>query len=221
MLEVSVVNVGVHSKETLEDHFYYVHEVAREGHAQRARKHLLIVQLRLHPRHQEVDVLCGGHLQRRLHVLPVRPQILVLGARAHGRTGLSGAKLSQNAVQHVDLVVKFNSVHGEPFVQILASWQFDRYLHITAAECHPRDLLQTIATSAFANLLLLLEGFSFINACHMRPRLNLLIHIRLLDLDIIVLRSFFIYHFKFKLLIYTTIKHPHNFALTILTGTSV
>ena len=59
VLEVSVVDVRVHSEQPLEDHLDNVQEVLGEGHTNRTREDLLVVQLILHPSHQEVDVLLG------------------------------------------------------------------------------------------------------------------------------------------------------------------
>ena len=57
VLEVRVVDVRVHSEQPLEDHLDYAHEVFGEGHAQNLREDLLVAQLILHPRHQEINVL--------------------------------------------------------------------------------------------------------------------------------------------------------------------
>ena len=61
VLEVSVVDVRVHTEETLEDHLDDVHEVLREGHSQGAREYFLVVQLVLYPGHQEFDVFAGAY----------------------------------------------------------------------------------------------------------------------------------------------------------------
>lgn len=51
VLKVGVVDVRVDSKKSLEDHSDDVHEVAGEGHSERAREHFFVVELRLHPGH--------------------------------------------------------------------------------------------------------------------------------------------------------------------------
>ena len=51
VLEVRVVDMRVHSEETLENHLNYVHKIARKRYSDRTGKHLFVVQLRLHPRH--------------------------------------------------------------------------------------------------------------------------------------------------------------------------
>ena len=43
MLEVGVVDVGVHSEQALEDHFDNCLEVAREGYPKSAREDLLVI----------------------------------------------------------------------------------------------------------------------------------------------------------------------------------
>ena len=51
VLEVSMVNVCIHTEQALEDHLDYVYEVTWKWHSQRAREHFLVIKLRLDPSH--------------------------------------------------------------------------------------------------------------------------------------------------------------------------
>ena len=73
MLEVSVVNVGVNSEQTLENYLNNVLKVLGEWHSQLAGEDLLVVKLIFNPRHQEVNVLACTHFQRSLDVVPISP----------------------------------------------------------------------------------------------------------------------------------------------------
>lgn len=76
-----------------------------------ARKEGLVIELVLHPAHQQLYVLRRRHLQRSLHVLPVRPQILKFLTGAHDGTCLFGAVFSERAVHDGYFVVKLDGVN--------------------------------------------------------------------------------------------------------------
>ena len=57
----------------------------------RKATHRLVIDLRLHPVHEERDVLGCGQLDRLLVLDPVLPQVLKLRPARHGRTALSSA----------------------------------------------------------------------------------------------------------------------------------
>ena len=116
VLEMRVIDVCVHSEESFEDDLDDVDKVLGEWDSQSTREDLLVVELVLHPGHQEVNVLARTHLQRRLHVVSVRPQVLVLRTCTHCRASLCRAELSQNTVEHIDFVIEFNGVDSKPFV---------------------------------------------------------------------------------------------------------
>lgn len=78
------------------------------GHTYFGRKESLVVELVLDPRHQVVDVLGGGALDRLLDRVAVGPVVLVLGPGRHDRAAVFGAELGYRAVQHVDLIEKIN-----------------------------------------------------------------------------------------------------------------
>ena len=164
VLEVRVVDVRVHPEQPLENHLYYRHEVLRERHPNGAGEDLLVVQLVFHPGHEEVNVLAGAHLERRLHVVTVCPQVLVLGARAHSGTRLGRAELGQDSVEHVDFVVELDRVDCKPLVEVLTGRQLDGQLHVAAAKRHARDLLKSVAARSLLDLLLLLEGLGLVDA---------------------------------------------------------
>jgi hypothetical protein len=73
MLEVSVVNVSIHSEQSLEYHFNDADEVFRKGNANLTWKDLFTIQLILNPSHQEIYVFLSRDLQRRLNGMPVSP----------------------------------------------------------------------------------------------------------------------------------------------------
>ena len=59
VLEVCVVDVSIHSEETLENDLDNVEEIFGEGDTEGTREDLLVVKLVLNPCHQEIDVfLC-------------------------------------------------------------------------------------------------------------------------------------------------------------------
>ena len=59
VLEVCVVDVSIHSEETLENDLDDVEEIFGEGNTEGTREDLLVVKLVLNPCHQEIDVfLC-------------------------------------------------------------------------------------------------------------------------------------------------------------------
>jgi hypothetical protein len=58
VLEVGMVDMRVHSEESLENYFDDVNEVFREGNSKLAGEDFFVVQLILHPGHQEINVLC-------------------------------------------------------------------------------------------------------------------------------------------------------------------
>ncbi len=111
VLEVSVVYVSIHPEESLEYDFDNVHKVFWEGHSQLAWEYFFVVELVFDPGHQKVDVLCSADFEGRLDVVTISPEVLVLGACRHGGAGLGSTELSQNSVEHVDLVVELNGVH--------------------------------------------------------------------------------------------------------------
>ena len=76
-LEVAVVDVGVHAEQPLEDVLHDLLERRGERDADLGREDGLVVQLALHPRHQEVHVLGRAHSNSLLDGLPVGPVILI------------------------------------------------------------------------------------------------------------------------------------------------
>ena len=154
----------VDAEQPLEDHLDYCFEVPWEGHAQGAREYFLVIQLIFDPSHQKVDVFARADLERGFHVVPVGPEVLVLGPRGHRRTRLCSAEFCQYTIEDIDFIVKLDGVDGEPLVQILTRRQLDSQLHIATAEGHPRDLLEAVAARALLDLLLLLERLGAIDA---------------------------------------------------------
>ena len=57
VLEVCVVDVSIHSEETLENDLDDIEEIFREGDTEGAGEDFFVVKLVLHPGHQEIYVL--------------------------------------------------------------------------------------------------------------------------------------------------------------------
>lgn len=122
----------------------------------------LVVELVLHPVHEQLDVLGGWHLEGGLHVLPVCPEVLEFLPCAHDGARLLGAEFGECSVEYGNLVVEFDGVNGEPFIEILPLGEFDCKVHVAAAEGHLGDLLQVVV---FGGLVLL----HYLSACfHVR-----------------------------------------------------
>ena len=98
VLEVSVVDVRVNAEESLEDHLNDGLKVPWERYTKCTREDLLVVELVLYPCHQKVDILARTHFQRRLYIVAIGPEVLILWACRHRRARFSRAKLSQDAI---------------------------------------------------------------------------------------------------------------------------
>lgn len=116
MLEVGVVDVSVHPEQALEYNLDDRFEVTREGDTECAWEYLLVVELVLDPGHEKVNVLASRHLEGRFDVVTVGPQVLVFRASRHSRARLGCTKFCQDAIEHINLVVKLDCVDSEPFV---------------------------------------------------------------------------------------------------------
>jgi hypothetical protein len=57
MLEMCVVDVSIHSEETLENDLDDIEEIFREGDTEGAGKDFFVIKLVLDPSHQEIDIL--------------------------------------------------------------------------------------------------------------------------------------------------------------------
>ena len=110
-----------------------------------------------YPCHQEVNVFTGADLEWCLDVVTISPQVLILWPCRHGWARFSGAELSQNSIEDINLVVKLDGVDSEPLIQILASGKLHRQLHVSTSKRHTRDLFESITASALLDLFLLLE----------------------------------------------------------------
>lgn len=73
LLEVRMVDVRVHSEHPFEYGFYDLAERLRKRYSDLTRKDGLVVELRLNPSHEQVDILGRWHLERGPHVLAVGP----------------------------------------------------------------------------------------------------------------------------------------------------
>jgi hypothetical protein len=59
MLEMCVVDVSIHSEETLENDLDDIEEIFREGDTEGTGEDFLVIKLVLDPSHQEIDILLG------------------------------------------------------------------------------------------------------------------------------------------------------------------
>ena len=57
VVEVCVVDVSIHSEETLENDLYDIVEIFWEGNIEGTGEYFLVIKLALDPGHQEIDVL--------------------------------------------------------------------------------------------------------------------------------------------------------------------
>lgn len=76
-VEVAVVDVRVDSEKALEDRLDNGLESLRERHIGVRREDIFVVKLRLHPRHQILDVFRGGAFDRFFDLLAVHPQVFI------------------------------------------------------------------------------------------------------------------------------------------------
>ena len=92
VLKVRVVDVCIHSEQTLEDDFYDCFKVSWERNTKGTRENFFVVELILDPSHEEVNVFTCADLERRFHVVSIGPQVLVLRPCRHRWTRLSRAE---------------------------------------------------------------------------------------------------------------------------------
>ena len=100
------VDVRIHAVQTLEHIPDKGRERLGEGYTNTTRKHLLVVDIRLDPRHEVFDVLRRCHLGGLLVVFAVLPEVLELVGRLHLRAALRRAEFGNGAVQKIDLVIE-------------------------------------------------------------------------------------------------------------------
>ena len=118
LLEMLMINVGVHSKQSFQNSFDTALKMWWKLDTDLARKQCLIIQLILHPCHQVVNVFGSGTLDGLLNCLTIGPMVLILGSSRHDGTPLFRAEFSYRPVQHVNLVEKIHRVDGYPFIYI-------------------------------------------------------------------------------------------------------
>lgn len=95
---VVAVDVGVDAVHALEDLADEGGEGLGEGDTDAGGEDGLVVDRRLDPRHELLDVVRGGHLGGPLVRLAVLPQVLELVRRFHLGARLRGAELGDGAV---------------------------------------------------------------------------------------------------------------------------
>ena len=73
VLEMSVINVGVHSEKSFEYHFDDVHKVFGERYTKRTREYFFIIKLVFYPCHQKVDVFSRTYFQWSFYIMTISP----------------------------------------------------------------------------------------------------------------------------------------------------
>jgi len=159
--EVVIVDVRVHSEQTLEDSFNLILESARERHINSSREYILIVYLRLDPIHEKTNVFRCGDSDRFLLLL-ISPEVFVSWASSHFRAALSSAKDCDASVQQVYLIEEVHRVYCEPFVDLFTCGKSDSLSKITTTESDLRLLVQLVPLGTLRVLLPGLEGLAFI-----------------------------------------------------------
>lgn len=157
-----MIDVGVYSEKSFENHLDNVDEVFGERYSKGAREYFFIIQLVLHPGHQEIDVLAGTDFQGSFDIVAICPEILILGTSAHSRASLCSAKFRQNTIEHIDFVIEFNCIHCKPLIQVFSSWKLDSELQISSPDGHPCNLAKSVSSGPLLDLLLLFEGLGFV-----------------------------------------------------------
>lgn len=157
-VKMLVVDVSVHPEQTLQDGFGHRHEVLREGDSNLGGEKCLIIQLILHPGHQVVDVLGRRAFNGLLNIGAVSPVILIPWSSRHHRAAGFSAKLSDGAIQHVDLIEEVHGVDSDPLIEILSLWQHDSLPQIPTAQRRFSMFQQLVLVGALWDVLLRLEG---------------------------------------------------------------
>lgn len=157
-----MIDVGIDSEKSFENHLDNVDEVFGERHSKGAREYFFIIQLVLHPGHQEVDVLAGTDFQGSFDIVAICPEILILGTSAHCWASLRSAKFCQNTIEYIDFVIEFNCIHCEPLIQVFSSWKLDSELQISCTDGHSCNLAESVASGSLLDLLLLFEGLGLV-----------------------------------------------------------
>ena len=129
-----VVNVSVDSEQSFQNQFGDGDKVSRKGNSNLAGKESLVVYLVLYPSHQVVNVLGSRALDGLLHVLAVRPVVLVLGAGRHHRAGVLSAVVAQRPHQHRQLVEEVDRVDRHPLVHVFPIRQHDGLPQVAGAQ---------------------------------------------------------------------------------------
>ena len=136
VLEMSMVDVSIHSEQPFENNFDDVHKVLWERNSNSTWKNLFVVKLVFYPGHQEINVLTSTDLERCLNIMTISPQVLILWSCTHGWTTLLSTEFHEYTIKYVYFIVKLNSIDCQPFIQIFTSWQLYSKLHITTSKGH-------------------------------------------------------------------------------------
>lgn len=159
-IEMVNVHVHEHAKQARQNLATESDEGARKRRIRRHREHRFVVDLRLCPVHQQLNVPGCGQRRWLLVLVVVRPQVLVSRSPRHRRAGSLVAVLGDGAVDQIDaieevhhcvcvcvcLFVRYkvsgfvsnsmpantHTMYGDPVVEILAVRQFHHLSQIDA-----------------------------------------------------------------------------------------
>jgi len=128
--KVRVVDVSVNPKQPLQDCLAHILEILGEWHTDLRRKQSLVVQLRLNPGHEVVNVFRRRAFNWLFDCYTISPQVLILWSRRHDGARRCCAKLCECAVQHVNLIKKVHCVYCNPLVHVFSHRQLHRLMQI-------------------------------------------------------------------------------------------
>mmetsp|Transcript_26314 Transcript_26314/g.43683 ORF Transcript_26314/g.43683 Transcript_26314/m.43683 type:complete len:227 (-) Transcript_26314:20-700(-) len=159
-LEMGYVHVRIHSEKALENGSDYVHNVWRKRLANSYRKYFLVVQSRLNPCHQVIDIFWCTTSDGLFNTHAIRPFVFILRSCGHNRAADWRACIHQHAVQQGYFVVEISHVHSQPIMQILTNRLTDRFKKITCPKSCGCIFMKVKAAASRRCLLLWLECLS-------------------------------------------------------------
>ena len=124
LCKVVVVYMSVDPEQAAQNRLDAIHKVGWERGGRLNREQRLIINLRLCPIEQALDVV-GCRQAGRATILDrgrVLPMVLEAGPCAHDGALARRTKLGERAIQDIQVVEKVHRVQGEPLFQQLAVW---------------------------------------------------------------------------------------------------
>ena len=133
--EVVVVNMRVDAEQAAQNSLDAVHKVWRERSPRRDGEEGFVIDLRLSPVEQTLNIVRCTQTRRpaetrRVRVLPV---VLKAGTCTHNRALTSSTELRDCTVEDVQVVEEVNCVDSKPFLKDLALREADGDAQVAAA----------------------------------------------------------------------------------------